>query len=660
MDAAHDWTDDQIEALAKRFEGVYGEAARSMRESLDAHLASFERENAEWAKLVESGAETQANYDAWRRAQATRTDYLHGMVDRLATDATRANQKALDMVNDRIPRVYAENANFGAYQVESGLGWDTHSFDLYDESTVRRLMATTEHDQIIHEVIPVGPARPDLQSLRVDLDAAKDVQWNRQKFTAAVTQSILQGESIPNAAKRLMGVLNMDKGMATRAARTAMTSAENAGRVDSYKRAKAMGIELEQEWMATLDGRTRYSHRQLDGQHVPVGEKFEVEGHEIEFPGDPKAHPSETYNCRCTLVAWLPGIEKEDPERWSRLPKGMSYDEWKSGKLAQGAAETALKHVDMSSPLWSQLGSIDASEVAARVDELLEGAHGRAAELWEKFEGQLTMNNPEWDGGAYFTHRGNRGVSMNVRNSLDDVGDRGTLATWFHEFGHHIDNLSNDAYKFSYTSVDYGNRMFHDTLKREVAANIKEVQASMTARLNELKRDRDIMGMYNEGLLPWHSRYSATMYQQAREHIDDADWLRAHHLPSVAHKSTVEEREERLYKKFSEDAQVPKRVVPIKNARQRAGKEITEAGHDTQLALGDIYEGATKGECQDTYGHTNGYWEYDDKLPKEAFAEFYSAECIYSVRPEVLNVMMKRLPDSYEAYKRIVGVILDA
>lgn len=345
MDPAHDWTDGQIEALAKRFKGVYGEAARSMRESLETHLASFERENAKWAKLVESGAQTQTNYDAWKRAQATRTDYLHGMVDRLATDATNANEKALDMVNDRIPRVYAENANYGAYQVESGLGFDTHSFDLYDESTVRRLMATSEHDQLIHEVIPVGPARPDLQSLRVDLDAAKDVRWNRQKFTAAITQSILQGESVPKAAKRLMGVLNMDRAMATRAARTAMTGAENAGRVDSYKRAKAIGIELEQEWMATLDERTRHSHRQLDGQHVPVGEKFEVEGHEIEFPGDPEAHPSEVWNCRCTLVAWLPDIEQEDPERWSRLPNGTTYEDWKVSKKAEQRRE---KDIDLA------------------------------------------------------------------------------------------------------------------------------------------------------------------------------------------------------------------------------------------------------------------------------------------------------------------------
>lgn len=346
MDEAHDWTDKQIEVLQRKFGHVYSEAAKEMREKLEKHLKAYEKGNAEWQKLLANGVAKQKDYDKWLHQMVTDRKFMEGMVNRLSEDATAANQKAMDLINDHIPKVYAENANHAAYQVEKGLGWDTHSFDLYDESTVRRLMTATDQDQIIHEVIEVGPPRPQLQNVRkINFDKARDVWWNRQKFTSAITQSILQGESVPDTAKRLMRVLNMDRNMATRAARTAMTSAENAGRVDSYKRAKRIGINLEQEWMATLDERTRYSHRELDGQHVPVGGKFIAKstGHELEFPADPKAHPSETYNCRCTLVAWFPGIEQEDPERWSRLPKGMSYDEWKDAKIKEHAEDSAAK-----------------------------------------------------------------------------------------------------------------------------------------------------------------------------------------------------------------------------------------------------------------------------------------------------------------------------
>ena len=53
-----------------------------------------------------------------------------------------------------------------------------------------------------------------------------------------------------------------------------MAAAQNAGRVNSYKRAQAMSVNLQQEWLATLDTHTRHSHRRLDGERVAVGEKF--------------------------------------------------------------------------------------------------------------------------------------------------------------------------------------------------------------------------------------------------------------------------------------------------------------------------------------------------------------------------------------------------
>ena len=311
VDVAHDWTDEQIDALKKRFSSEYGKARREMRGKVKTMLADYDERNEGWKARLAKGEVTQAEYDAWLRGQAAQKRYTQDIADALALDARHADELAMDAINDVIPYVYSENANRAAYDIESAIGYDTHSFDLYDQSTVRRLI----RDQ--PELLPPVP--------QPRLDKGKDRRWNKQKFSSAITQSILQGESIPQASERLMRVLKMDEDSAVRAARTAITGAENAGRVDSFRRAKRIGIDLEQQWMATLDMRTRHSHRQLDGQHVPVGEKFKVDGVELEFPADPTAPPEYVYNCRCTLVAWMEGIEAEDPSRFSRLPDGMSY-----------------------------------------------------------------------------------------------------------------------------------------------------------------------------------------------------------------------------------------------------------------------------------------------------------------------------------------------
>lgn len=329
MDEAHEWTEQEVERLTRDLEREYNQAAKEMRNKLSKMLADFDEENGKWKERLASGSATQKEYEAWLETRAMDKEFVSNMADTLAQDAVNADKRAMELVNNAIPTVYAENANRAAFEIDSRLGQD-HSFDLYDQSTVRRLIANPEAD-----LLPIQ--QPPIPNPRID--ARKDRPWNKRKFSSAITQSILQGESIPNTAKRLQTVLKMDENAAFRAARTAMTGAENAGRVDSYRRAKAIGIDLEQEWMATLDMRTRHSHRELDGQHVPVGEKFKVDGIELEFPADPTAPPEYVYNCRCTLVAWFPDLD--DDERWSKLPSGMTYDEWKSGKKAEQKRQEA-------------------------------------------------------------------------------------------------------------------------------------------------------------------------------------------------------------------------------------------------------------------------------------------------------------------------------
>lgn len=323
MDEAHEWTEQEIERLTRDLEREYNQAAKEMRDKLAKMLADFDEENGKWKERLASGSATQKEYEAWLETRAMDKEFVSNMADTLAQDAVNADKRAMELVNNAIPTVYAENANRAAFDIDSRLGQD-HSFDLYDQSTVRRLIANPEAD-----LLPIQ--QPPIPNPKID--ARKDRPWNKRKFSSAITQSILQGESIPNTAKRLQTVLKMDENAAVRAARTAMTGAENAGRVDSYRRAKAIGIDLEQEWMATLDMRTRHSHRELDGQHVPVGEKFKVDDIELEFPADPTAPPEYVYNCRCTLVAWFPDLDED--ERWSKLPSGMTYDEWKNGKKAE-------------------------------------------------------------------------------------------------------------------------------------------------------------------------------------------------------------------------------------------------------------------------------------------------------------------------------------
>lgn len=316
-DYAHEWTDERIGELEVKFHEAFTQAANEMQDKLDSWLRGYEEDLKGWKKAVKSGVKTKEEFDKWLSDRAMERSWQTEMINRLSMDAVNCEKLTRDMINDELPKVYAENANYGTYDVSSKVGYDM-GFALYDVDTVRRLIAEDP------ELIP-----------GTGLDEAKSFAWNNQKFSSAMTQGILQGESIPHIAERLKSVIAMDERSRIMAARTACTSAENAGRVMSYKRAESMGIKLRQEWLATLDGRTRDTHRLLDGQKQPVGGVFCPKGYgekyNIRFPGDPRALPSEVWGCRCTLVAAVDDVPQDAAERWSKLPKDVSYEDWKSG-----------------------------------------------------------------------------------------------------------------------------------------------------------------------------------------------------------------------------------------------------------------------------------------------------------------------------------------
>lgn len=55
-------------------------------------------------------------------------------------------------------------------------------------------------------------------------------------------------------------------------------------------------------WNAIEDNVTREAHLEADGQSVPVDSNFEVDGEELEYPGDDSGSVENTINCRCEVT----------------------------------------------------------------------------------------------------------------------------------------------------------------------------------------------------------------------------------------------------------------------------------------------------------------------------------------------------------------------
>ena len=326
-DKGYDLTEKELKALEKRIYDSYKEAYDGLTDIIKEYFAKFaDRDEAEKARL-DAGDITEEQYKQWRLAQIGRGKRFEALRDKVAERMTNANAAAVAYVNDATPGIYSLNRNFAAYTIEQVTG--DVGFDLWDEQTVKRLIVEQP------ELMPYYPPK---RALKRGIDLA----WGKKQITASVTSSILQGKSIKHMADDLQSrIVTMNRDSAIRTARTAVTGAQNAGRMDSYFAAEKMGIKCRKEWMATLDGRTRHSHAMLDGEVVDNDKKF---SNGCLYPGDPNGAPAEIYNCRCTLVSVIDGIDTSGGKRRARNPvtgrneliEDMTYAEWAGWKKKNG------------------------------------------------------------------------------------------------------------------------------------------------------------------------------------------------------------------------------------------------------------------------------------------------------------------------------------
>lgn len=366
LDAGQAETNKLIEKVEKRVNKEYSQATKDMQKKLNDYLKSFESKDKAMQKQLADGLITEKQYKDWRYGQIMVGKRWQEQLDVLSKDLENSRQIAMNIVSGELPSAYAIGHNYGTFLVESGSKLNT-SYTLYDRDTVAKLMK--DRPKLLPDPTKGSKTQQALKSKQIQ-------RWSKAKMNSAVAQGVLQGESIPEIAGRLRNVTDMSYRASIRNARTMLTSSENLGRQASFERAQDMGIEMEKQWLATLDDITRDSHALMDGERVPLDENF---SNGLEYPADPSGEPEEIYNCRCTMVTAIKGFEKAitdfDLSENEKL-NGMSYDEWKDSHLHEPNADDAVEEV---------VKGID-----EEVSEKFEVANGEnILETWERREDEF-------------------------------------------------------------------------------------------------------------------------------------------------------------------------------------------------------------------------------------------------------------------------------
>lgn len=142
-----------------------------------------------------------------------------------------------------------------------------------------------------------------LEAVRQRIVSISDT--TRGRIIGAVAQGFADGLGQDGVAGY---ILDLVPGIATeRAALIARTETHGAANYGAFSAAEETGLELDKEWIAAEDDRTRQSHQDANGQVVPMESPFDIGGEAMMYPGDPSGSAENVCNCRCT-VGYLPRV----------------------------------------------------------------------------------------------------------------------------------------------------------------------------------------------------------------------------------------------------------------------------------------------------------------------------------------------------------------
>ena len=138
-----------------------------------------------------------------------------------------------------------------------------------------------------------------------DMTFAQRLGKNMSEFKRTIKNEISRGiaaaEPYTNIAKNLSSLTQEEYNKSRRIAITESGRVQSEAKLNIQQKAKAKGANIMKEWSCTFDGKTRHSHRELDGQVREIDEYFEVNGVKTLAPCK-FGKAAEDINCRCALL----------------------------------------------------------------------------------------------------------------------------------------------------------------------------------------------------------------------------------------------------------------------------------------------------------------------------------------------------------------------
>lgn len=262
----------------------------------------------------------------------------------------------------------------------------------------------------------------------------KDKRKLQTELERVVSNSFIRGDSLDKTIRAFQGKMDVSQSNAERIIQSEVAFFTEQASAAGYS---SSGVVEKYEILATLDGRTSSTCRSKDGKVFPVSEMVVGE-----------TYPPFHARCRTTTVPFFDDEWfKDGEERAARgedgktyyVPADMKYDEWKK-EYVDSPKPQKKDILNGDSHFRSIMDMTEATqEYKDALTERYDSGSDAAKRVFEKYVTVNAVNDSNFKQGAHYSPMDQ---VVNMDFAADMKNPRGRGATYFHEFGHYVDNMA--------------------------------------------------------------------------------------------------------------------------------------------------------------------------------------------------------------------------